>query len=102
MARKLLLCDCGGTQRLDRDGIARATGMDCPAVATGLCTHQIDRVADALRGDDQIIIACQQEAHTFAALKPVLNEDCSTTLRFTRGRQALVLALAKCGSAWRR
>ena len=68
MTRKLLLCDCGGTQRLDRDAIATATGLSCPSVATGLCTHQIDRAAAALLGEDGVIVACRQEAATFVAL----------------------------------
>jgi ferredoxin len=68
MTRKLLLCDCAGSQRLDRHGIATATGLECPAVATGLCTHQIDRVAAALAGPDDVVVACRQEAETFATL----------------------------------
>ncbi len=68
MTRKLLLCDCGGTQTLDRNALAAATGMSCPAVANGLCTHQIDRAAAALRDGGEVIVACRQEAETFAAL----------------------------------
>jgi ferredoxin len=63
-----MLCDCAGSQRLDRPGIASATGMECAAVASGLCTHQIDRVAAALSGPDDVVVACRQEAETFATL----------------------------------
>ncbi|MDU8942056.1 4Fe-4S binding protein [Ovoidimarina sediminis] len=64
---KLLLCDCAGTQTLDREGIAKATGLACSKIHTGLCTRELDLAAEALRGGD-VIVACQQEADTFEAL----------------------------------
>ena len=73
MAPRLFLCDCGGTQDLDAKGIAKATGLACSRVHSGLCTHQIDRAAEALQGKDEVIIACGQEAETFAALADELD-----------------------------
>ena len=68
MTTKLLLCDCEGSQRLDRDGIAKATGRACSRVHSALCTSQIDRLAEALAGDDPVTVCCAQEMQTFAAL----------------------------------
>lgn len=68
MGAKLMLCDCGGSQTLDAGAIGRATGLECPAVASGLCTTQADRLAKALEGTDDVIVACRQEAAVFEQL----------------------------------
>ena len=36
MKKTLLICDCLGTQKLDADALATATGMTCSRVHTGL------------------------------------------------------------------
>ena len=64
---KLLLCDCGGSQTLDREAIGAATGLECSKVHTALCTRQGDLAAEAIAAGD-VIVACGQEAETFAAL----------------------------------
>ncbi|ETX30303.1 4Fe-4S binding protein [Roseivivax isoporae] len=69
MSRRLFLCDCGGSQTLDREGIAAATGLSCPRTHTALCTRQSDALTEALADPDaEVIVACEQEAETFAAL----------------------------------
>ncbi|MEX5727190.1 ferredoxin [Rhodovulum iodosum] len=69
MTTRLMLCDCAGTQRLDREAIARATGLECSAVQSELCGAQADRLAAALSDPEaEVIVACGQEAETFAAL----------------------------------
>ncbi|MDH3264781.1 MAG: 4Fe-4S binding protein [Paracoccaceae bacterium] len=74
MVTKVLLCDCRGSQKLDGDGIAKATGLTCPGVHTELCGKQIDRVAAALSAPDtDVIVACRQETDTFAALAEELD-----------------------------
>jgi ferredoxin len=74
MTTKLLLCDCRGSQRLDGDAIAKATGLSCPGVHTELCGRQIERVAAALLAPDaEVIVACRQEEETFAALAEELD-----------------------------
>lgn len=67
MAAKLLLCDCAGTQALDRGAIEAATGLSCSRVHTGLCAGEAGEAAKLL-ADGDAIVACAQEAATFAAL----------------------------------
>ena len=74
MAPKLLLCDCEGSQAVDREGLARATGFDCSRVHSHLCTRQIDLAAAFLQGaEDGAIVACGQESQTFEALAEELD-----------------------------
>ncbi len=69
MPPKLLLCDCEGSQRIDRDALTRATGLEAGRVHSHLCTRQIDLAAEAMADPDaEVIVACGQEARTFAAL----------------------------------
>lgn len=70
MAARLLLCDCAGTQRLDREAIGAATGRVCSRVHTALCTGEIGDAGRALgdAGEEGVIFACGQEAETFQAL----------------------------------
>jgi len=66
MKINLLICDCLGTQKLDAEALATATGMECSRVHTGLCQFQFDRAAKAIEAGN-VMIACQQEAPLFAA-----------------------------------
>ncbi|ARE41855.1 Iron-sulfur cluster-binding protein [Rhodovulum sp. P5] len=69
MGVKLLLCDCAGTQVLGREAIARACGLDCSAIHSELCGAEADRLASALSAPGaEVIVACAQEAETFAEL----------------------------------
>ena len=65
--RKLLLCDCAGTQKIDKEGISQACGVPCSKVATSLCTDQIEIAAQAMEEGD-VLIACQQERAVFEDL----------------------------------
>jgi len=67
MTRKLVLCDCLGSQKLDAAAISDACGMTCSKVYTSLCTDQIDAAAKEM-ADGDVIIACQQERPQFEAL----------------------------------
>ena len=82
MEPKLLLCDCGGTQVLDRDGIAAATGLPCSRVHTALCTSQIDLAAKAMTegAEAGVIAACAQETRTFEALAEEIGTDAPATI----------------------
>lgn len=64
MSPKLMLCSCEGSQNLDADRIAKATGLTCPRVAQGLCMGEKDRVLAALK-EGETIIACEQESDLF-------------------------------------
>jgi len=65
--RKVLLCDCEGSQKVGAEQISLATGLKCSAVHTALCTRQTQTAAKALAKGD-VVIACGQEAEHFAAL----------------------------------
>ncbi|TMV08959.1 4Fe-4S dicluster domain-containing protein [Ruegeria sediminis] len=65
MVKKIILCDCGGTQSLDADGIAEATGAVCSKVHRALCTGELGKAAEAMQNGDQIVIACGQEKVAF-------------------------------------
>ncbi len=74
MARKLILCDCAGSQSIDAEGISTASGMACSKVYTSLCTTQLEHAAKEL-GEGDAIIACQQERQTFDELAAELEID---------------------------
>lgn len=67
MTKTLLVCDCLGSQRVDPEGLEKATGLSCKSCFTNLCTDQIEHAAKAIEAGD-VMIACQQEAHRFHAL----------------------------------
>ncbi|MCY4496291.1 MAG: 4Fe-4S dicluster domain-containing protein [Rhodospirillaceae bacterium] len=64
MAKTLILCDCLGSQELDRDKIEAAAGVACSRIHSSLCTAEAGDAAEAIsRGF--AIIACQQEKARF-------------------------------------
>ena len=67
MTKQLILCDCMGSQSLDREALGRATGLSCSRVHTALCTREIDSAARAISAGDAVI-ACGQEAQRFEEL----------------------------------
>ncbi|NQW08254.1 MAG: 4Fe-4S binding protein [Alphaproteobacteria bacterium] len=65
--RSILICDCGGTMTLDGAAIGKACGADGPAeIATALCRRQMSRFVDTLATGGTVVVACTQEAPTFA------------------------------------
>ena len=58
MAGRVILCDCGGSQRIDTDAIGRGTGLACSRVHTGLCLRPEDAAREMAQGG---ILACGQE-----------------------------------------
>ncbi|MGV6805839.1 MAG: 4Fe-4S dicluster domain-containing protein [Ruegeria sp.] len=75
MVTKLILCDCAGTQVLDGSEISTACGVQCSKVCTSLCTGELRIAAELLQSDDQIVIACGQEAPIFRELADELGVD---------------------------
>ena len=67
MSKKLILCDCVGSQTLDADGIAQSSGLSCSKIYKSLCMDQIGEAAKEIAGGDAII-ACQQERARFEEL----------------------------------
>ena len=55
MPKSLILCDCAGTQQVDRAALESACGVSCSRVFTALCDGQIDRAAEAMQHGDVVI-----------------------------------------------
>lgn len=67
MSKRLILCNCAGSQSLDADQLQKATGLDCSRVHSALCTAQRDRAAAEIAPGDAII-CCRQEQRVFEEL----------------------------------
>ncbi len=67
MTRQVLLCNCEGSQSLDRDGLQQSCGLACSRVYHALCTVEIEAAARAMQ-DGPTIIACGQEGARFEEL----------------------------------
>lgn len=67
MPKHLILCDCLGSQAIDRETVSKATGLVCSRVHSALCTHEMARAAEAIREGDALI-ACMQESPRFTEL----------------------------------
>jgi len=64
--RRVLLCNCENTMKLDGKVLARACGAaDTPDVASQLCRAQIDTFRGEIGKGGQVIVACTQEAPLF-------------------------------------
>ena len=72
MTKKLVLCDCLGSQDLDADAISAGCGLTCSKIYTSLCQDQIALAAQEI-GSGEVIIACQQERATFEELAEELD-----------------------------
>lgn len=64
MPKKLILCDCAGSQPISSDVIAGAAGVTCSKVYSALCTREAGRAIEAMK-DGDVVIACQQERARF-------------------------------------
>ncbi len=64
MTKSLILCDCLGSQKLDRDTIESGTDVRCSRIHSALCTAQAEVAAKAMTNGDAII-ACHQEHARF-------------------------------------
>ncbi|NSX55567.1 4Fe-4S binding protein [Parasulfitobacter algicola] len=74
MPKKLILCDCTGTQSINRDAIGQATGLVCSRIHSALCMGEIESVAKEMTASD-VIIACQQERPRFEELAAELGTN---------------------------
>jgi len=68
MTTKLILCDCLGSQSIDSERLCGVTGFTAGPVMTDACGTQIEQTAKALTGEDQVMIACQQQSRLFSEL----------------------------------
>ena len=67
MNKKVVVCDCLGSQKIDVATLESATGLACWAVLTDACGEQIEKTAKYIAQGD-VIVACQQQAHLFRDL----------------------------------
>ena len=74
MSKKLVLCDCLGSQSLDADAIGNGAELRCSKIYTSLCMDQIGDAAKEMTSGDTII-ACQQERTRFEELAEELDID---------------------------
>lgn len=74
MAKKLIICDCLGTQTFNADAISEGSGLTCSKLYTSLCADQIDFAAKEISEGDAII-ACQQERQRFEELAEELDAE---------------------------
>jgi len=65
--KKLVLCDCLGSQKIDAEAISSTCDLSCSKIYSSLCTSQIGQAANEIEQGD-VIIACQQERSRFEEL----------------------------------
>ncbi len=101
MSKKLILCDCGGSQPLDPAALEQS-GFSCSKVHSALCTREISAAGDAIAAGDATI-ACQQERQRFEDLAAELEmpapdfvdlRDRAGWSDDTRGKSPKMVALA--------
>ena len=66
--KTLLLCTCGSTMELKPKDLARAVEASDVKTTNLLCTENTDIAVNALKGDEEVIIACEQQSHFFNML----------------------------------
>lgn len=72
MNKRLILCDCHGSQTINEKSLQAASGLECSQIYSHLCTKQLDIAAKEIeRGD--ALIACLQEAEIFEELAEELD-----------------------------
>ena len=67
MAKRLILCDCSGSQSIDSTLISNQCGVSCSRVHTDLCGSEISLAAREIE-KGEAIIACLQEQTLFSDL----------------------------------
>ncbi|MEM0950205.1 MAG: 4Fe-4S binding protein [Pseudomonadota bacterium] len=74
MTKKLLLCDCLGSQSIDAAAISKNDGLACSKIYTSLCLDQLDQAAAEI-AEGGVIVACQQERARFEELAADIEAD---------------------------
>ena len=74
MVKKLVLCDCAGSQIIDAEAISQGSDLVCSKVYTSLCTDQINDAAKEIC-EGGALLACQQERLTFEELANELEAE---------------------------
>lgn len=79
MDKRLILCDCSGSQAIDVDLISDQCAVSCSRVHTDLCGTQIAQAAQEMQGGN-VVIACLQEHATFNELAQEIDVPLPTFL----------------------
>lgn len=74
MGKSLILCDCLGSQSIDKDVLEKTCGVKCSPIHSRLCTSQSNLAADAISAGD-VIIACAQERERFEEIAAELGVE---------------------------
>ncbi|WP_353475633.1 4Fe-4S binding protein (plasmid) [Salipiger sp. H15] len=74
MTKTLITCDCMGTQSIEAEALAKATGFEVTPPCKALCTAQIERAAKGLT-QGNVVLCCTQESRTFEALAEELGVE---------------------------
>ena len=64
--KRVLVCDCEKTMRIDGRALARALDSDEPAVQTQLCRAQIEAFETAAADETPLLVCCTQESPLFS------------------------------------
>ena len=67
MGKRLILCDCSGSQPVDSKALGNSSGLPCSRVYSTLCTTQIGEAAKEI-AKGGAVIACLQERDLFEEL----------------------------------
>ncbi len=89
--KRLLLCDCLRSMRIDGEQVARACGLgQAPAIGSHLCRAQIETFKDAARdaaaAGGSLVVACTQEAPIFRETLDELGADAPAVFTNIRER----------------
>ncbi|KUP90713.1 4Fe-4S binding protein [Tritonibacter horizontis] len=79
MSKRLILCDCSGSQPLDPKALSDATGFACSKVHSALCSTELDAAATAL-GTADAVFCCTQESRLFAELAAEIGVEAPAVL----------------------
>jgi len=72
--RKLLLCNCNRTMRLDGKAVAGTLGLESiPHINSELCRRHVAAFEEAAKSGEDLIVACTQEAPLFRELHQEFN-----------------------------
>jgi len=63
--KKILICDCEGSMRLDSKALAGSLEGNEPFLNTQLCRSQVENFRKAAKNGDPLIVCCTQEAPLF-------------------------------------
>ena len=83
--RRIMICDCEGTNPIDPARISKALGRDVDGSSTLLCRRQINKFETALSGETGLLIGCTQEAPLF--LEVAEDAEVETDIRFVNIRE---------------